>query len=135
MNKDLFNMVIIMNKELETSNLIKQYINIINTVLSKQKHMPVLQGVVLLLENAFSMKDINIDVVDEADHFITFFATRFANGQFSPAHPGIAEPDIQLKVKQSYLQEVTEHAEEYIKYPLKLDLDWLMGQIEINKDH
>ncbi len=120
----------IMTTEIEASNIIKQYINIVNIILAKQKNIPILQGIILLLENLFPMKDINIHVVDETDHLIAYFATRFAGGQFSPIRQGIANPDAQFKVKLSYLQEFIDNADYYIEHPVKLNLDWLTGCIE-----
>jgi len=119
-----------MNTEIETSNIIKQYINIVNIILAKQKSIPILQEIILLLEKLFPMKDINIHVVDETDHLIAFFATRFAGGQFSPIRRGIAHPDAQFKVKISYLQEFIDNADYYIEHPVKLNLDWLTGCVE-----
>jgi len=85
-----------------------------------------------LLEKLFPMKDINIHVVDEADHLVSCFSTRFAKGQFSPIRQGVANPDAQFKVKISYLQEFIDNANYYIEHPVKLNLDWLTGCVEKN---
>ncbi|MCW8931585.1 MAG: hypothetical protein OQL19_15305 [Gammaproteobacteria bacterium] len=121
-----------MTTEIKASNLIKQYINIVNFILAKQKNISILQGLILLLENLFPMKDINVNVVDENDHLIANFSTRFAEGQFSPIRQEIANPDAQFKVKLSYLQEFIDNAGYYIEHPVKLNLDWLTGCVEKN---
>lgn len=118
------------DKEHDASVLIKQYLNIANDALMKQKDDLALKGIVVLLERIFSRENITLEVVDETGESMGYFTTRFTNGQFAPVRPGIYDPETQFIVKRSYLQQVVDNAEEYLNHPIKLDWDWLTGQIK-----
>lgn len=119
-----------MNSEHEADILIKKYINIANAALSKQKTDPLLQSMVNLLQTSFAVENLSLTVTDNTERPISSYTTRFINGQFTPVKQGVHHVDKSFTVKQSYLQEIVDHADHYLKHPARLNWDWINGQIK-----
>lgn len=118
-----------MNKQLDTKQLMKQYINIANDALRQQKNDIALKGVVALMDATLGGEKIAVDVVDENGNSLERFSTRFADGQFTPVRTGQHAANKQFEVTYNYIRQVVEDADNYMAHPGKLDWDWLTGQV------
>jgi hypothetical protein len=83
---------------------------------------------VALLNRLYTHKHISLRVVDDDGHVLAGFTTRFVDGQFMPVIEGEQAPDTRFDLRRSYLEQVVEHAHEYMQHPLRMDWDWLTGK-------
>lgn len=57
------------------------------------------------------------------------FALEYRNGRFAVVQRGQKDVDSEWKVSRDYLKALVTHAEEYVAYPARLDLDWLASRV------
>lgn len=113
-----------MTAKLETTNLVKHYINICNTALAANRNGPV-YGSLLALVNEFASGDaITLKVVDECGESL-YFTTRFIDGEFTPIREGEHDTDARFVLERSFLDSVVRNSDVYVKNPEKLDWSWL----------
>lgn len=109
----------------ETLNLVKQYFNICNAALATHREKAGF-GTVLALVNRFASGDtIALRVVDDTPAPDSYYTTRFVDGQFTPVQPGKQHPDDRFTLHRRFLEEVANHADDFIEHPEKLDWSWL----------
>lgn len=118
-----------MAQQLNTSALVKHYINICNTALVQRRDEFPYKQLIALMEQFFSGQTLTIRVEREEAQPNEYFTTGFVHGEFTPIREGVHGPDAQLSLNRHYLQEVVEHADEYIRRPERLDWSWLTRQI------
>lgn len=119
-----------MNEKFTNKTLIKYYINICNYALFKHRDLPLLNGILAGINRVYSQNIISFTLTDDEDKPLAYFSTRFVDGMFTPVEEGEYSPDIRLKLRRSYLENVVENADDYMTHPTKLDWDWLIGEIK-----
>ncbi|ALP53893.1 hypothetical protein Tel_12535 [Candidatus Tenderia electrophaga] len=120
-----------MGDQLSAKALVKQYINICNDVLLSHRQSALLKQVLALINRRYSQESITFKLVDDEGHEQGRFTTRFVDGTFMPIEDAqdSESSDIRLVLEQRYVQQVVEHAEDYMEHPTKLDWDWLTGEV------
>ncbi len=122
-----------MNEKLTNKTLIKYYINICNYALFRHRHLPLLNGILAGINRIYSQDTITFIMTGEENEQLAYFSTRFVDGMFTPVVEGEHSPDIKLKLRRSYLEDVVENADDYMANPTKLDWDWLTGEVKPEK--
>jgi hypothetical protein len=122
-----------MNEKLSNKTLIKYYINICNYALFKHRHLPLLKEILAGVNRIYSQGTITFIMIDDENKPLAYFSTRFVDGMFTPVVEGEHSPDIKLKIRRSYLENVVENADDYMAHPTKLDWDWLTGEVKPEK--
>jgi hypothetical protein len=118
-----------MAQHLETRALVKHYINICNTALTQRGDEFPYKQVITLMDQFFSGETLTIKVEGAEGQSTEYFTTRFIHGEFTPIQTGVHDPDAQLSLQRSYLEEVMEHADDYIRRPERLDWSWITQQL------
>ncbi len=119
-----------MREKLTNNVLIKYYINICNYALFKHRHLPLLNGILAVINRIYSQDTIAFIMTDDENKPLAYFSTRFVDGMFTPVEEGEHSPDIKLKLRRSYLENVVKNADDYMTHPTKLDWDWLTGKVK-----
>jgi hypothetical protein len=111
------------SEALTTLNLVKYYVNICNAALSRYKQSP---AFIDLRKRFGFITTITLIVMDERGVSTGFYTTRFVDDEFTPVVEG-AQPDADasMTLRTGFLNNVMNHADEYIKHPEKLDWSWL----------
>jgi hypothetical protein len=97
------------SEALTTLNLVKYYVNICNAALSRYKQSP---AFIDLRKRFGFITTITLIVMDERGVSTGFYTTRFVDDEF-------------MTLRTGFLNNVMNHADEYIKHPEKLDWSWL----------
>jgi hypothetical protein len=121
-----------MTASLETTNLVKRYFNICNAAILQKENSLIYNFIINLAKPLASGDNITLKVVDEQEVLLGNYTTYFKEGQFAPVREGIHEPDAQFTLKKSFLEQVSENADEYIAHPEKLDWSWLIQSIKLS---
>lgn len=116
-----------MSESLSTTNLVKHYFNICNTALTTHQDKVVYATAIALIDKMAAGENISLKVVDENGDVLGRYTTYFKAGQFAPVRKGELEPDARFAVRRGFLEEVVDHADEYVEHPEKLDWSWLRG--------
>jgi translation elongation factor EF-Tu-like GTPase len=106
-------------------NLVKHYFNICNTAITQNEDSLLFSAALGVINQLKSGDEISIKVVDKQEEVTEYFTTRFVDGVFTPIVKGENKPDSQFTMTKDMLQDVLEHADEYIAHPEKLDWSWL----------
>lgn len=114
-----------MNASLRIRNLVKHYFNICNTALTQNKDSLIYGSVIAVINQFVSGQTISLRVVDDSETPVGYFTTGFVDGEFTPIREGEHGPDARFTLRQSFLEEVVSHADNYIAHPEKLDWSWL----------
>src|SRR5512140_2072776 len=118
-----------MDARLKVDDLAKYYFNICNTALSRRRNEFPYNLIIPLLEHFFSGKEVRLRILDDGGTPLDCVNTAFVNGQFTPVSPCLQHPDARFSLKRSYLQEVVDHADDYIRHPERLDWSWITGGV------
>ena len=117
-------------QQLETNALFTQYLNVVNRSMGENRDkMPY-----KLMFNATNklLEDDRIGVAvykSDAKNPHDWFTITLHDGSFEIVDHGKKDPKVTWKVKQDHLQNVVEHPDEFVKHPMKLDLDWLRTRL------
>ena len=115
-----------MAKPQSTENLVKQYLNICNNVLIKQRHTVPFKEIIGLIDRIIDNEEtITLKVVDDQGDTVGLYTTTFMIDEFKPIEARIHNQDTQFVVSRRYLEKVVDNADDYMAHPLKLDWDWL----------
>lgn len=116
--------------QLETNALFTQYINVVNRSMGENKDkMP--YKLMFDARNKL-LEDDRIGVAvykTDAKTPHDWFTITLKDGTFQVLDHGKKTPDVTWRVKQDHLQNVVEHSDEFVKNPMKLDLDWLKTRL------
>jgi len=117
-----------MNEHKNTYNLVVQYFNICNKVLA-QRQKKIFYAFIQTLINLFHSREvITIKVVDfpkRPGKPTGYYTARYIDGRFTDVRVSEHISDTHLTLRMSFLEDVAEHADDYIKHPEKLDWSWL----------
>jgi hypothetical protein len=117
-----------MNKKINTFNLVAQYFDICNKALAQSKKNPFYAAIQTLINQFHSGEVIAVKVVDipkQPGVPAGYYTTSYINGQFTAICESEHSPDTHFTLRTSFLNDVIEHADDYIKHPEKLDWSWL----------
>ena len=117
-----------MNKQKNTFNLVAQYFNICNKALAQRKKNPFYAVIQTLVNQFHNGEVIAVKVVDmpkQPGVPAGYYTTRYIDGQFTAVCESEHNPDTHFTLRMSFLEDVVEHADDYIKHPEKLDWSWL----------
>ena len=111
-----------MNEHTNTFNLVDQYFNICNKALAQRKKNPFYAFIQTLINQFHSGETIAVKVVDipkQPGVPAGYYTTRYIDGQFTDVCESEHIPDTDFTLRMSFLENVVEHADDYIKHPEK----------------
>ena len=115
-----------MAKPQSTENLVKQYLNICNDILIKQRDTVPFEEIIALINRIIdNEKTITLKVVDDQGKTLGLYATTFMVDEFKPIGVHSPNQETQFVVSRRYLEHVVDNADDYMAHPIKLDWDWL----------
>ena len=115
-----------MNDELSTENLVKQYLNICNDILLKQRDTTPYKEIISLIKQALDQYEtIILRIINDEDKTLGIYTTQFIADQFKPIGVPNSESPTTFVISQNYLKEVIDNADYYAEHPLALNWDWL----------
>ncbi len=120
-----------MNEHTNTCNLVDQYFNICNKALAQRRKKPFYAFLQTLTNLFHSGEVITVKVVDipkQPGVPAGYYTTRYVDGQFTEVCESGHISDAHFTLRMSFLEEVVEHADDYIKHPEKLDWSWLRNR-------
>jgi len=120
-----------MNEQTSTFNLVGQYFNVCNKALALRKKNPIYAVIQTLVNQFHSGEIIAVKVVDipkQPGVPAGYYTTRYIDGQFTAVCESEHNPDTHFTLRMSFLEDVVEHADDYIKHPEKLDWSWLRNR-------
>ena len=120
-----------MNEQKNTFNLVGQYFNICNKALAQRKKNPFYAIIQTLVNQFHSGEIIAVKVVDIPKQPAIqpgYYTTRYIDGQFTAVCESEHTSDTHLTLRMLFLEDVVEHADDYIQHPEKLDWSWLRGR-------
>jgi hypothetical protein len=118
-----------MEPRLSAIDLAKHYFNICNTALAVRGREFPYSLIIPLMNRLFSGQNVSLRVVDDDGAPLEYVTTGFVDGQFTPVRPGVHTPDARFTLRRTYLEEVVEHADDYIRHPERLDWNWIGEQL------
>ncbi len=118
-----------MDTPLSAMDLAKHYFNICNAALALRGREFPYNLIIPLMNRFFSGQDVSLRVVDDDGTPLAYVTAGFVEGQFTPVRPGVHSPDARFSLRRDYLEQVVEHADDYIRHPERLDWDWLGAQL------
>lgn len=117
-------------KDIPTDELFNQYIEVVNRVIAENR-----DGLYGKSANLWSKKfadePIAVGVYDrDADTPHHWYTLKLRDSQLTLVDR-IKDPDakIKWKVKEDHLNHTINNADEYVKNPMKLDLDWIKTRV------
>lgn len=117
-----------MYEKINSFNLVAQYFDICNKALAQRKKNP-FYAVIQSLVNQFQSGEVIavkvVDIPKQPGVPAGYYTTRYINGQFTAICESEHNPDAHFTLRTSFLKDVVEHADDYIKHPEKLDWSWL----------
>ena len=116
-------------------NLLIEYLDVCNTAMERHRDSVVHKAIIAAWDMIFGGRDVGINICDDNDRVETSVTIRFVNGAFVPVAEPQTEPSFHLKVKRSYMEDVVEHRDEYVRHPEKLDWDWLKSRLGMEARH
>ena len=117
-----------MNEHTNTFDLVGQYFNICNKALAQRKKNPIYAVIQTLINQFHSGKVIAVKVVDipkQQGVSPGYYITRYIDGQFTAVRESEHVSDTHFTLRMSFIEDVVEHADDYIKHPEKFDWSWL----------
>ncbi|MCB2081765.1 MAG: hypothetical protein H6908_01745 [Hyphomicrobiales bacterium] len=102
--------------------LFKAYLEVCNKAMDANKDRFPYKHIWEAVEKVLADKEIEIRVIDDQPK--AAYTLRIGNHHIEIAN-GEKHSDDGWKVSTSYLKEVVEHPEEYIRNPAKIDWEWL----------
>jgi len=117
-----------MNEKINTFNLVAQYFNICNKALAQRKKNPFYAAIQTLINQFHSGEVIAVKMVDipkQPGGPAGYYTTSYINGQFTSISESEHILDTHITLRMSFLKDVIEHADDYVKRPEKLDWSWL----------
>jgi hypothetical protein len=118
-----------MDKPLTANDLATHYFNICNTALAQRRREFPYNLIIPLMDRFFSGESVSLRIEDDDGAPLDYVTTGFVGGQFTPVYPGVHTPDARFSLKRSYLEQVVEHADDYIRHPERLDWSWLTDRL------
>lgn len=107
-------------------NLVKQYFNVCNDALARQRNAAPFREIITLINRIIdNEKYILLKVIDNQGAILAIFTIRFIVDRFELFETKAQHPDRQFVISKHHLEEVVDNANYYMKHPLKLDWDWL----------
>jgi len=120
-----------MSDSRNTFELVCEYFNICNMALAQRKKNPCYAIIQTLINLFYNGEIISVKVVDIPKRPGVpsgYYTTRYIDGQFTSVCKGEHTTDVHLTLRMSFLEEVVEHADDYIKHPEKLNWSWLRSR-------
>jgi hypothetical protein len=118
--------------DLDTGALFTQYLNVVNRTLATHRDEFPYQQMISAGQATLRVRRIGVAVYqDDPQHPHDWLTIHMDNGKLAVLEHGKADPDITWRVKERHLEAVTEHSEESVDHPVKLDFDWLKTRIGI----
>ncbi len=114
------------NGEEDIEALFHRYLAICNKAIEKHKGEFPYQQLLNFGETLMGDRPVDLAVYDDEPK--AAFSLQFKNNKLqNDGHPSDVKKAWRMNL--SYLRKVTEHPDEYIEHPEKLDLDWLKSRI------
>jgi hypothetical protein len=116
--------------EKDTYELFMGAMDVSNRALETVRDKPVLSDLLELMEKQASGRQFGVAVYkDDPTTPHDYFTVRVQNHRIQLVSHGKDAPDIDWKVSEEYLRDVTDNPDSYVENPLKLDLDWLRHRL------
>ena len=114
----------------DTQGLFAQFLNISNAALDRHRDESPYKQIIETGNKLLRDRRIGVAVyADEPSEPHDYYTVEWKNGKLLYWEHGKDEPDVELKVKNDYLRQVVENAEEYLNKPYLLDWDWLKSRL------
>lgn len=113
-------------EEEDVATMFRQYLNICNQAIERHRDEFPYKHILAAAEAVIGDRPIDLAVYDDLPKgafTLHMKDKKLTNG----GHP--QDPKKAWRVNLSYLRQVTEHPEDYIAHPEKLDLDWLKSRM------
>ena len=120
-----------MNEPTYTLNLVRRYFNICNIALARRRENIIGATIQTIVNHFESGKVITLKVVDtpkEPGVPEGYYTTQYIDGHFTPATESEHHPGARFTLRQSFLEDVIDNADDYIAHPEKLDWSWLQNR-------
>lgn len=118
-----------MGERLKARTLAKHYINICNTAFVAHRDEFPYRQIIALMNRLYSGDTITMRIVDDRGEPESCVTTRFIDGQFTPVQEGSLDADAEFTLERPFLEDVVEHADDYIRHPRKLDFSWMTARL------
>jgi hypothetical protein len=106
-------------------------LGVTNTAMENMRDKPVIKEVLKLVDKHAAGRKFGVAVYGgDADHPYDYYTVRLNQSRIEFVSRGKDEPDVDWKVSADYLRDINENSDDYIKNPLKLDLDWLKSRLQ-----
>ena len=112
----------------EFDELFKSYLQVCNKAIEKNKDSFPYKQIWEASSKVLDDSAINIAIYD--DRPIISYSVRFNGGRISASKNEISQKEKPWKVTYSYLKNVIDNPDEYIKHPAKLDWHWLKSRVK-----
>ncbi|MCA9581666.1 MAG: hypothetical protein KC416_07705, partial [Myxococcales bacterium] len=110
--------------------LFNEYIGVVNRAIDTHQNQFPFQQMLKVGEKLTKDRKFGAAVYkDSPEHPHDYFTISF-DGHKLNAERGKDAPALEWKVKQEYLENVVSHPDEYVKNPLKLDLNWVKSRLQ-----
>src|SRR5581483_9300916 len=116
-------------------NLLIEYLDVCNAAIEQHRDSLVHKAMIAAWDMIFVGRDVGVNICDDNDRVETSVTIRLGNRAFVPVADPQTEPSFHLKVKRSYMEDVVEHRDEYVRHPEKLDWDWLKSRLALDARH
>ncbi len=116
-------------------NLLIEYLDVCNAAIEQHRDSLVHKAMIAAWDMIFGGRDVGVNICDDNDRVETSVTIRLGNRAFVPVADPQTEPSFHLKVKRSYMEDVVEHRDEYVRHPEKLDWDWLKSRLGLDARH
>ncbi len=119
-------------KVTDNTVLFTDAINVMNEAIKQNQDRFPYKQIIGATEGVAEGRKVGVAVyADDPATPYDYYTVSFKNGQIEILSHGKEEPEIAWKVPRGYLEEVTEHSEQYKQHPAKLDWDWLLARLGI----
>jgi len=105
-------------------------LDVLNQSLENFRDKPVLKEILSLIDDQSAGRKFGVAIyAEDPEKPFDYYTIRLHNKRFEIVSRGKDAPDIDWKVSTDYLEDINSNSGDYIKNPLKFDLDWLKHRL------